>query len=89
MQGAPHPAPVMTVKTSPHIAKCLLGVKITSTWKLLVYGTYFIIIIISNRTYFKNMCILFIWLHWVLLVARGIFGCHVWDLAPCLTKDRI
>ena len=31
---------------SPHIAKCLLGVKIMSTGELLVY-----------RTYFKNMCI--------------------------------
>ena len=30
----------------------------------------------------KNVYYLFTWLHWVLVVAGGIFNCGIWDLGP-------
>ena len=32
----------------------------------------------------KNVYYLFTWLHWVLVVAGGIFSCGMWDLGPWL-----
>ena len=32
--------------------------------------------------YFKKYFYLFIWLHWVLVTARGLLACHMWDLGP-------
>ena len=32
--------------------------------------------------FFNFNIYLFIWLHWVLIVAHGIFSCGMWDLVP-------
>jgi len=39
---------------------------------------------VASALFFKYLFLfaLFIWLHWVLAAARGIFSCGMWDLTP-------